>query len=223
MRRIAIALALVLAPLVARAGFTFPVPAGWLDLSPGAPEANFAQLPPQYRALLRSPSIQSFAADLSHTVDGFTPNVNVVLVEGNARITAEKVDEAARGMLEAMQQQVPGVRLVDKGLTTVDGVKALRIVYDAEPGGRALRQMAIVIPGVPKSAVVTYSALRSQFDAMRPAFDAHATSIRGAREASLLERIDGGQVARATLGGAILGAIVGGVVALVRRRRKRAG
>jgi hypothetical protein len=223
MRRLllAVVVALSAAPHLARAELAFPVPAGWLDLSPGAPEQNFLRIPPAFREMLTQQKVRAFGADLAHTEAGFTPNFNAVLVEGNARITEAKVDEAADGMLRGLQRQIPGARLVEKGLVEVGGVKALRIVYDSEPGGRELRQMAVVVPGVPRSAVVTYTALRSQFAALRPAFEAHTATIRGAEEAGFLARLDWSSVLRSSLVGGAIGAVAG-VLGLLVRRRKRA-
>jgi hypothetical protein len=218
MKRLPVVLALVVAPLLARAELAFPVPAGWLDVSPGAPEANFANLPPQLVETLRSGKMKAFAFDVAHASDGFTPNFNAVAVDRRLRVTQANRDEAVRTLFEGIQAQAPGARLVEHDIIEISGVNALRMVYDAEPGGMALRQMAVVVPGVPESAVVTYTALRTQFPALRSSFEAHAASIRGA-EASRGVLAAGG---RGAVIGAIVGALVGGVAMLVRRRRRSA-
>lgn len=215
---VVLAFALAFAPAAARAELTFPIPAGWLDVSPGAPEENLRGLPADFATELRSGRFKAFAFDVAHAEDGFTPNLNAVVVEQRLRVRERDLDQAAAAIIGPIQQRFPGARLVEKGLVEVGGVTALRLVYDNELGGRALRQMAVVVPGNP-SAVVTYSALRSQFDALLPTFDAHAASIRGAEERGALD-IAWGSVLRATLIGGIAGAL-GGVALKVLGKRKQ--
>jgi hypothetical protein len=216
MGRLAVALALVALPLAARAGLTFPVPAGWLDLSPGAPEENFRGVPEDFARTLRSGQFKAFAFDVAHTERGFTPNLNAVAIDPPIRISGENQEEVARALFGPIEKGMPGAVLVEKGLVEVDGVKALRIVYDSSASGAPLRQMAVLVPGVPNSAVVTYSALRDRFEALRPAFDAHLAAIRGAQEP---------EGARHERLGAVVGAVAGGLVAAaaaVWMRRRRA-
>lgn len=223
MRRFAIVLALTCASPIARADLTFPVPAGWIDLSPGAPEENFAALPPSARATLRAQKVHAFFADRADASEGFAPNLNVILVAKKPpRITEEKLDEAVAQLTEAMKQQLPSLRLVEKGIVTLGDVKMLRVVYDADNAGRELRQMTVVVPGTPQSGIVTYSALRTQFDAMRPAFDAHVLSIQGAREPGSLSWFDWGAALRAALVGGAIGALVGFVRKTFRKQPARA-
>ena len=97
MRVLAVVLALALPP-AARAGFTFPIPAGWMDLSPGAPEENFRKLPPDFQKTLKSGQFKAFAFDIAHTESGFTPNLNAVAMDPPVRITEESQEEIARAL-----------------------------------------------------------------------------------------------------------------------------
>jgi hypothetical protein len=218
MRSLPVLVVALLAPLVARAEIAVPVPAGWLDLSPGAPEENFRRVPPDFASWIRGQRLTACAFDLAHTENGFTPNFNANPVKGNARITESKLEKAVEEMMAGIRRLAPGARLVEHGIIDVSGVSALRIVYDAEYGGREVRQMAVVVPGVPDSAVVTYSALRSQFAALRATFDAHAASIRGGEEAGFLARLDWGSVLRAAVIGGLIGAVVGAGRAVFKKR-----
>lgn len=207
---------------VARAGeIVISAPAGWLDVSPGAPEENLRNLPPEVLKPIRSGQLTAMAFDVAHTTAGFTPNYNAVPLDRPLRIRASSVDEAADGVLASIRERIPGARLVDRGIVEVSGVNALKVVYDSEPNGIALRQMAVVVPGSPRSAVVTYSALRTQFDALRPAFEAHAASISGAEEGGGL----GAMLARAGKAGIVGGlsaAVLAGIARAVMRRKRAA-
>ena len=220
MRRLPVVLALVL-PLAARAELTFPVPAGWVDLSPGAAEENFRDLPPEFQKTLKSGQFKAFAFDVAHTESGFTPNFNAVAMDPPIRITAERQEELTRALFGPIERGLPGAALVEKGLVEVDGVKALRIVYDSAQGGTPLRQMAVLVPGVPNSAVVTYTALRGQFAELRPAFEAHLATVRGAQEGRSRGSFDWESVLRATIVGAIGGALGGVGLKLFRKKKKQ--
>jgi hypothetical protein len=210
--------ALALAPGTRAAELGFPVPAGWLDVSPTAPDENFARLPAELARTLRGGSFRVFAFDLAHASNGFTPSLNVVAIPRTLRVTSSNREEAVREVFAGLQQEIPTARLVESGILSVSGVNALRMVYDSDVGGRALRQMALVVPGKPQSAVVTYAALRTQFDALRPAFEAHAASITGAEEDGVLAAaVRGG--ARSAVGGAIV-ALGLGVLGLLWARRR---
>lgn len=215
---VAVAVCSTLPAGAAAAELSFPVPAGWLDASPAAVRAEPGRFPAELVRQVESGKYLAFAFDVAHASDGFTPNLNVVGVPQALRIRPSDVDEAAEAILKSIRAELPGARLVEKELVEISGVNALRLVYDTELGGRELRQMAVVVPGVPRSAIVTYSALRSQFDAVRPSFDAHAASITGAEERGglpgILARAGGAGVV-----GALGGAIVGAVVLIVRRKR----
>jgi hypothetical protein len=218
MRGLTVVLALAAAPAAARADLAFPVPAGWLDLSPGAPEGNFQSLPQDFVDMVRSGQFRAFAFDVAHTENGFTPNLNAVAMDQPVRITERNRDELVRALFGPIEKQVPGAKLVEQDLIPLSGVKALRIVYDSAQGGTPLRQMAVLVPGIPSSAVVTYSALRTQFPELRGTFEAHAASITGAQEPR-------GPIARATgdaLVGGIAGGIVGAIAGVVAWRRRRA-
>lgn len=208
MRGLTVVLALAAAPAVARADLAFPVPAGWLDLSPAAPEANFQSLPQDFVRTVRGGQFRAFAFDVAHTENGFTPNLNAVAVDPPIRITERNRDELVRALFGPIEQQVPGAKLVEQDVVPIAGVKALRIVYDSAQGGAPLRQMAVLVPGVPNAAVVTYTALRTQFPALRGAFEAHAASITGAQESR-------GAIAGVASGGALVGGIVGGIAGAV--------
>ena len=220
MRRSLVVLAIVAAPLLARAEFRFPVPPGWVDLSPGAPAANFEGLAPDFVKTLRSGQFRAFAFDVAHTERGFTPNFNAVAMDPPTRVTEANEADLAQALFGPIQKQMAGAALVEKGIVEVGGVKSLRIVYDSELDGTLLRQMAVLVPGVPNTAVVTYTALRDQFASLRPAFEAHVAGIEGAREAA--ETSIGGPVARDGLVGALTGALISLVAGFVAWRRKRA-
>lgn len=217
--RLLVLAAALCVPGAARAELVVPAPAGWTEVKAGASEETLRSMPREVVDALRSGQVTAFAFDFGHTEGGFTPNYNVVPVDRPLRVRPSSVDEGAGAILEVLRKRLPSVRLVDKGILEVSGVNALQVVYDAEHGGLALRQMAVFVPGKPRSAIVTYTALRTQFDGLRKSFEAHAASITGADEQSLASAVlHGGS--RGALVGAIAGALLAAAVVVWRKRAR---
>src|SRR4051812_32006224 len=95
---------------VASAGqFKFQVPSGWIDLSPDAPAANFAKLPPALAQQVRAGNFAFYAADYAHADDGFMENVNASLVPGTQKITQQFLDQMMAQMNDEVGKQAPGM------------------------------------------------------------------------------------------------------------------
>jgi hypothetical protein len=218
-----VALAAVL--LGSRAGaasFKFRVPDGWVDLSPGAPEANFAQLPPSLSQQIKSMHLAFYAADVAHGADGFMENVNVQVEPGAAPITPSLLAELSSAMDDEIKKQGGQVtyRLLESALVKVGGVTSGRYVGELGMGGQIVKQVGYIIPGHEQHAILTYSTTPADFDHYRPIFDAAAQATVGAEEPlDFWQRI-----LRRAGRGALVGGVAGGLGALVWGvRRKRRG
>lgn len=224
--RTALALLAFACPAVALAdapAFHVDVPPGWVDLSPGAPEANFARLPEELVAQAKSGRFSQIAMDIDHAADGFGENFNVVVTEGRlGRISEGELDEIAAAVAGEMQKEAPGssYRVVEKSVVVLGGAKSARLVADFDMNGLKMRQMAYLVPGPKSHAAITYTATPETFAAYRPAFEASAASVKGAAEPGFDW---GGALSRAGRSAAV-GAVIGLVVALFglasRRRLK---
>lgn len=222
MRTTVLALLLAL-PLPALAsGFQFKVPPGWVDLSPGAPPANFAGLPPTLVQQIKAGNFAFYAADLAHADDGFMENVNATVEAGSEKISQKLVDEMAAHLGDEVEKQAPGVsvKVVEKRLVDWSGVTVARLVVELG-GSIHARQVQYLLPGPTEHAVVTYSTTPEQFATYQATFDAAAQATGGVAEPpGRLSKI-GRAAGHGGLIGAIAGAIGGLAAAFVARSRKK--
>ena len=208
--------------------FTFQVPAGWVNLSPGAPETNFAGLPPAIVAQARQ--LRFMAMDLAGAGDGFAENVNLQLVSCTGRFTPELMDQVASQAPAQIQRMAPGSRfqIIEKGVLSVGGVMAGRMVFDLDlAGGPSMRQLQYQLPAGSQCAILTYSSTPGDFARYLPMFEAAARATTGlseppSRALGLFSRIGGAGLRGALIGG-IAGCVAALVVALMRKKKKAGG
>jgi len=211
---------LLLAGAKAGAGsgaFTFTPPAGWVDVSRGAPEAQRAKAPPALRAQADNPAITFLAMDPEHWDDGFVENMNVVVQTGKRAFAATPATLAevvkaidAEATKSGLTYQATKVEVVK-----VAGVTAGRVEGDLKTPAVATKLVQYVIPGEMSQAMLTYTTTPAGFAHYAPLFDASAQATLGAVEPQSRSMADS-----ARLGG-IAGAIGGAVGALLIVRSKR--
>jgi hypothetical protein len=168
------------APVGAQGQFVFSVPAGWTDLSPGAPAANFEGVPQAILDDVRSPKYAAIAFDFREQ-DGYYENFNAV--SKRETLVFSSLPEV-RAEFEAAYKKELGdaVRFLEAEFVTIQGVQVFRLVFDYDHPNVAMRQMQYVMPGGPQFAIVTYSATRESFDHYRPVFEESAQKTQGLRE-----------------------------------------
>jgi len=218
-----VAVALLLPAAVAMAAdtthFVFQVPPGWTDLSPGAPEENLNELPPEMRARLHGSGAVFLAGDVAHRGDGFLSNVNATVAADAATVTLSDLDAAKDQIDREVARTARGGQFVikDKQLVDWDGVTVGRLAGELTIGGQTLAEVIFLIPGDNEHAVLSYTTTPDRLASLEPVFDAAARATKGAKQPKLIwQRIleNGGR-------GAILG-FIGAVIALVVIRRLRA-
>jgi hypothetical protein len=156
-------------------GFGFEVPPGWLDLSPGAPAANFSKVTPEVAAQARNKDFIFFAADVEHAqADGILANVNGTLVsEKPSKVTKESLEGLASGLGADF-----AVR--EKTLLDVGGVAVGRIVDQlAVKGGKPDAQVLYILPGKDGDAALTFTTSQEHFARDQPAFEAAMRATTG--------------------------------------------
>lgn len=218
-RTLSLALVLLCLPAVARA-FTFQVPPGWVDLSPGAPPKNFERLPPAVAAELRQGRYAAIAMDLDHAADGFAENFNALVEPGVEPITQPLLDQIAASMGSEIRRQAKDatLKVLERGTVSLHGITCGRMVSDVQMGAMHMRQLVYLLPGEGNHAIVTYSATPATFAQYTPVFTAAIEATQGiVRPLSLLDRI-----LRTALIGAAAGGVAGLVSTLLSRRKKRA-
>ena len=183
-------------------GFTFFVPAGWLDLSPGARTENFQSVPPAVAAQAKSGRYAAMAIDMQGATDGFAENLNVILMKCPGKISDETIHKVADGLGRSALKSNPSakLRVLDKSRVTVGGVTCGRLVNELTLNGVIMRQIQYLFPGQPKCALVTYTTTPKGFAEYAAIFDAAARQTLGAHETSAL-----GRIGRASMRGALIG------------------
>jgi hypothetical protein len=224
MKKLALAVlaTVILWPRPGAASFKFHLPDGWVDLSPGAPEANFAQLPPSLAQQIKSSPRAFYGTDVAQGADGFMANVNVQVEPGAVLVTPALLAEISSAMDEEIKKQgAQSYRLLESGLVKVGGVTSGRYVGELGMGGQIVKQVGYIIPGHEQHAILTYSTTPADFERYRPIFDAAAQATLGAEE----PRDFGQRVFRSAGPGALWGGLAGGLVVLLwgsSRKKRRA-
>ena len=222
MKTLALVLALALAPSAARASsFRFKVPAGWVDLSPGAPPENFKPISPEMLAQVKGQHAAFFAADIAHG-EKFLVNVNAIVDHGTSPVTEELLQQIGGELSEGMRKQGAGFegRMLEHRVIDIHGVICGRYVNELKIGGLPVRQVGYLLPGHDEHAIVTYSASPEQFPQYEKIFDAAAQETAGLAE----PESGGSQIFKRAGRGALFGGIAGGVAVLLLgllRRKKR--
>ncbi|MFZ5784813.1 MAG: hypothetical protein ACOY3Y_00090 [Acidobacteriota bacterium] len=202
--------------------FRFELPAGWLNLSRGAPPENFRGLPQAVIERARATAVT--ALDVAGAGDGFAENLNVVITRCPGRFDDALLEKIVAEAPRSIAREAPGAsfQLVERGVTSIGGVNAGRLVYDLTLGAQKLRQLQLHLPSGRLCAIATYTATPETFARYLPIFEASARATGGLAEPpeeGFLARI-----LRSAGRGALIGGIAGGLGALLfglLRRRKR--
>jgi hypothetical protein len=213
------------ATVFAEAGpFTFRIPEGWTDLSPGAPAANLERVPPALAAEARSRRFAAMAIDLDHVEDDFADNFNASVSPGDAEMTSAYVDTLA-----AELSRKAATTVLEAGTVVVGGVDWGRIVFQKDTGTRRLWHIVYLIPhgeADPEEssfATLTYTTTEARYPRAHQAFELAARATLGARPVQPVWRRYVVRARTAALAGAAAGMLAGvlaGIGFAVKRRRK---
>jgi hypothetical protein len=219
-RPLVLALCLSWLPAEASTAFRFQIPEGFRDLSPGVPAETFAGLPDAIRAETQSGKYAVFAMDLREE-DGFYENFNAVVQDGALRLSEDFANGHKSKLAEEYSKLLGGpVVVLQHGLTSLGGVSVIRAIYDVQNPDVPMRQMQYLVPGGNDQwAILTYTATPLTFERYLPLFEASAAATVGMKEAKL---VDFGRAATWGLYGAGIGAVVGLIIQLAKKREKKA-
>ncbi|MBK8691885.1 MAG: hypothetical protein IPN17_06160 [Deltaproteobacteria bacterium] len=215
----AVALAVSGVPAVAEA-FTVQVPEGWVDLSRGAPAANFEGLRPTIAAQVQSRQYVALAYDFAHEDDGFTENLNATIQSGAERVTGRSIAALTRELPAIAARNTPSValRVLESSVVLVGGVHRARLLTEVTVNGSSVRQAVFLIPGAGQTLVLTYSSSPQEFARYLPTFDTSAAATVGAVEPPEPEGPWKGILQKTLIGG-VIGAL-GGLLQTLFRRAK---
>jgi hypothetical protein len=164
--------------------FTFAVPTGFVNLSPGQPEANWQGFNPQVRALVKNGNFAFYASEKTAGDDGFTENVNITLAPTEKPITEAWLTGFAGmmdGELKRSTNGQAGFAPLASKVVKIGGVPSGRIVGITKLPGAEIKQIFYIIPSGKVTAIVTYSTTEKSFAKYEPIFDAAAQKTKGAK------------------------------------------
>jgi len=202
--------------------FSFHVPAGWTDLSPTAPQANFALVPKPLLDTIRARPMAFYAFDLTSGDDGFMENVNANIISGAEPITTGTLEAAFRDVESGLAQVGGRYEKLEQSTVEIDGVTVGRAVGIMHLGPIVSKQLAYLLPGDGQSAILTYSSTPEAFPRYLPIFEEAARQTKGLKAPQSFW----GRILRSAGRGALFGGLASAVAVilfgLIRRRKQRA-
>ncbi len=164
--------------------FSFVVPQGFVNLSTGQPEGNWAGINPQVKQMVQGGNFAFYAADKAGMGDGFMENVNVTLAASPGPITDESLRTFASqmdGELKKATNGTGGYTPVSWKVVQIGGVTSGRLVGLTRLPGVVTKQIAYIVPSGPTTAIITYSTTEKAFAKYERIFDAAAQATKGAK------------------------------------------
>jgi hypothetical protein len=164
--------------------FSFVIPDGWLNLSPGGPKRDLDRAPPGVKAQLKSGRFKAMGLSL-HNPDGrFFDNLNALIVNCPGRFTDANMNKVANMLGSQMRKQNASARLkiISKKTLALDGTRVGRLVYDLHMNGTQMRQMQYYIPSGNKCAIITFTTIPDRFSGLEALFDKTARATGGIKK-----------------------------------------
>lgn len=160
---------------------TFAVPEGWVDLSPGSPEKNFAEVPPPIAAAARAPGIFFSVIDKMPDADGNLATANAHSIGTISTITDRWIGLLAKAGGEGIDKTMPGAthRVVSTGTFILEGEPCGRFESEVSVSGVVLRQMTYVFPDGNDGIALVLTASNTQYAKSKAAFEKAALATKG--------------------------------------------
>lgn len=198
----------------------FQIPAGWLDLSPGAPAANFAKCPPQFLPQTRMPEVVALAVDVDHA-GAFTMNLNVRTMPSGGVLDEAAVATIGRELERQFPLAIPGAkyRVLTHRVVHVQSVACGRCEGELTVGTSTVKQLLYVFPEGEQASLLTVSGDPAQYEKNIAEWDALAQATTGlAAPPSTFARVMAGAGSGAVKGG-LIGLAVALALGLVNRKK----
>jgi hypothetical protein len=151
----------------------------WGDQQADKPRGRY--LSPTYGFAIESPDFDALPDGHAQTTalfygppdDGFSPNVNIRVVQANAGATLEDYAQASIAGLEKT-----GLKIVTQKASKVDDHDALLLEAAGNTSGRPTHLLSYSVFGSDRFIVITCTATQKQFDSLRDRFTACLDSFR---------------------------------------------
>ena len=158
----------------ARDAFRFQIPAGWIDVSPGAPADGLERAGP-LAALGREPGVAAAAV----LVDGrMAASFRAKVLAGGWTPVFASLREQAERDARALSEPAAPAEITAIDLVTVRDVPAGRYEISVTVPGHETKERVYVLPGTATHAYIVYASADSAF------FWAHEPEVAAAAEAT---------------------------------------
>lgn len=159
----------------------FPIPAGWLDLSPTAPERNLRDLPPELRADAERRDFFAFAVEPPRA-GRWDQAMSVRLVNGDLDLV-----RAERDLGPALEKPFPKAHLASHAIEPVGGVRAVRV----ELSSTEATIIAYALPLGRRFAIALFVCAPSEYPRVSRIAAESVRAMRGLAEPRSLARYAG--------------------------------
>lgn len=198
------------------AGYSFAYPDGWIAITKDRHGAVAESLPPEAKNWLKNNNIdlkQTSVILIRNAREEFLENMNVIVNRQELPVNERTKNELVDLMAKQLQSRGATVAKVDGGIQKVGSQDAIVLNLESElPFVRfPLRQQQVFFVGGGNTYVVTCTATRDTFATYSPIFDTILASFKLPAPTSR-----GFDWTRSAITGAIIGAIGGGLVAVLK-------
>jgi hypothetical protein len=169
-----------------RSTLVYSIPPGWVDLSPGAPAANFAKLRPAFLAQVRSGNFELFALD-KKSGEAFEPRLFAESVAADRPITAIALAAYAEETRKKFIASGASAAVLKKELITIGGAVGGRVLLEKlekKEKAAAQRVLIYLIPDGDLRVSLSFVSDAATFEQHQPVFEAAASATTGVVPAS---------------------------------------
>ena len=161
--------------------FIFAVPAGWINLSPGAPPKNIERVPKGLIQEMAGKKVDFYAVDYS-AKEGVRASMVGIVIEKRILINEKLRDQYEDLFLDKLRKSGAKIDAYAKNILQIGDVQILRVEQNISIEDKKAQQLVYVMPGGKFTAMLNFSASPEVFTRYRPLFDATAHLTGGVQK-----------------------------------------
>jgi hypothetical protein len=200
-------------------GFSFTYPDDWVVVTRPTWEKGKEGLPPEVKNMIAANKIDLNRVNvvcIRKGHDEFLENLNVVVDNQQIPVSDSSVKQLTDGLPQKYGAMGIKVDNVQGRIERVGSREAVVVEFNSRVPGIPfpLRQRQILLPGGGKTYIVTCTARADAFDQYLPVFEKTLASVQVPEPTG--KGFDLSQVGKTAVLGAIIGVVVGGLVAIIK-------
>jgi len=195
----------------------FTIPTGWVDLSPGVPEAQFDGLPPALRQQAQTKDVVAFAIERPSGPGAVPEQVYMAQVQKGKLDPDAAPAKLADLFLANLRATLPDARIVRQGVETIDGARVAAVEMGASAGSLFIYAVPLRV----RFGLLLFSCGAAECDRVRQVAAATVRATGGISESTQGPQRRAGAVVLLFAG--LMVALAGVQAALPRRQPAPAG